>query len=82
MVKKLWQVSIVVAAITITEIILFAIHDFFNTAASLAVNGSQYSGNFAGLSPALESSPFWLMFLPPLIGIVVIILILRQPEGR
>jgi hypothetical protein len=79
MIQKIVFISIIVGAVVVSYIILFAIHDFFNEAAAIATAGN-VGDNFTGYNAALNSSPWWIMFIPGLVGIVSIIMVMRAPE--
>ena len=83
MAKKVFLIGGVIVCVMVAYLIWFAAGlDFQREAAQLAVNGSQYTGNFSGLEAALESSPLWMSFIPAIVGIVMIIMILRMPEKQ
>ena len=79
--EKIKLVGLIIGAVTVAYLILTAVMPVLTDAASTAnttISGSSNFTDYPGTQGALLASPFWLYFVPAIIGIAVIVVVLKR----
>ena len=78
--KILW-VSITAVAVIVSCLILWAVMPVITSLSQVAYTDPS-AANYTFYKAAVGAAPWWLFFIPILVGGVAIIIILRAPERR
>lgn len=82
MARKLWIVSIISGAIVVNYLFIFAMMPFFLQMVNVGIQGAE-TDDFKFFRYAMQSSPLWFFLLvPAVVGIISIVLVLREPERK
>jgi len=79
--SKIVQVGLIIAGVVIIIIFITAIMpvfvDFTSTANTTIAASSNFS-DYPGTQSALLAAPLWIYFIPVIVGVVAIVMVLRE----
>ena len=79
---KIWQVILIVSGVTALYLLMLVIMPIVTDLAATAnatMNASSNMSLYPGASAGLISAPWGLWFVPAVIGMIMIVVVLRQP---
>jgi hypothetical protein len=79
MVNKVKWVAITVGAVIVSCLILWAVFPVIHSLTQIAYTDPS-AGNYPAYKAAVGAFPWWVFFLPVLVGTFAVAVILRMPE--
>jgi len=79
MLKKLFLVAVVVGGVIAAYVVMTAGYATILQLVGIA-SADPLAGNFTAYREVIDAAPFWLYIIPGLVGIITIVLVLREPE--
>ena len=82
--NKVVQVGLIIAGVIVVILFITAIMpvfvDFTSTANTTIFTGFNSSNvsDYPGLQPALLAAPLWIYFIPVIVGVVAVVMVLRE----
>lgn len=81
MLKKLFLVGIILGGVIVAYVVMTAGYSTILQLVGVA-SADPSVGNYSSYKATVDAAPLWLYTIPALVGIITIVLVLREPERR